>query len=59
MQKAILKRSNYEQFHGAVPTPEKYGAEWLDSLTLAPATMLGYRRQFNNYISPMHRQQAD
>lgn len=52
MQEAIRKRKNDEKFHGSVPTLAQYGADWLDSLTLQPSTMLGYRRQFNNYIVP-------
>lgn len=52
MQKAIQKRKNDERFHGTTPTLATYGADWLDALTLEPATMKGYRRQFNNYIVP-------
>lgn len=49
---ALSKRKNDEKFHGNVPTLNEYGTEWLDSLTLQPSTMLGYRRQFKNYIAP-------
>lgn len=49
---ALKKRKNDEKLHGAVPTLEQYGKDWLDSLTLQRSTMLGYRRQFNNYIVP-------
>lgn len=52
LSEALLKRKNDEQFHGSVPTLKKYGEEWLDALTLQPSTMLGYRRQFQNYIVP-------
>lgn len=52
LQEAIRKRKNDEKFHGAVPTLNEYGEDWLDSLTLADSTLLGYRRQFNNYIVP-------
>lgn len=52
MQIAIRKRKNDEAFHGTIPTLSTYGADWLDALTLEPATMKGYRRQFNNYLVP-------
>lgn len=52
MQEALRKRKNDEKFHGSVPTLGEYGAEWLDSLSLEASTMLGYRRQFNNYLVP-------
>ena len=52
MQDALKKRRNDERFHGRVPTLAEYGQDWLDALTLEPSTMLGYRRQFNNYIQP-------
>ena len=52
MQEALQKRRNDERFHGTVPTLETYGADWLDSLSLEPSTMLGYRRQFRNYLVP-------
>ncbi|MEH3088739.1 MAG: tyrosine-type recombinase/integrase [Microbacterium arborescens] len=52
MQEALRKRRNDERFHGSVPTLEKYGTDWLDSLTLEASTMLGYRRQFKNYLLP-------
>lgn len=52
MQEALLKRKNDERFHGQIPTLEKYGKEWLDSLKLQASTLTGYRRQFNNYIVP-------
>lgn len=52
MQEALRKRKNDEKFHGSVPTLGVYGAEWLDSLSLEASTMLGYRRQFRNYLLP-------
>lgn len=52
MQEALRKRKNDEKFHGTVPTLAQYGAEWLDSLSLEASTMLGYRRQFTNYLVP-------
>lgn len=52
MQEALQKRKNDARFHGAVPTLNVYGSEWLDALTLEPSTLLGYRRQFNNYLAP-------
>ncbi|WP_223626761.1 site-specific integrase [Microbacterium sp. EST19A] len=52
MQEALRKRRNDQKFHGAVPTLEAYGSEWLDALSLEASTMLGYRRQFNNYLVP-------
>lgn len=52
MQEAIRKRKNDERFHGTVPTFGEYGADWLDSLSLEPSTMQGYRRLFKNYLNP-------
>ena len=52
MQEAIRKRRNDERFHGRVPTLAEYGNDWIEALTLQPSTILGYRRQFNNYIRP-------
>lgn len=49
---ALKKRERDEQFHGAVPTIKQYGQEWLDSLHLQRSTLIGYQRQFDNYIVP-------
>lgn len=52
LAEAVKKRKNDEKFHGKVPTLAEYGNDWIEALTLQPSTILGYRRQFNNYIRP-------